>query len=169
MLAGKAGSVLNRLRVYVDTSVIGGCEDPEFAAVSRQFFQQARQGRLIILVSAIVVAELTDAPQAVRDVLLSLPPEVVQVQQVTREVLALRDAYLAAAVVGRRWSDDAAHVAVATVSRADAIVSWNFRHMLRLDKMKAYNQVNLLNGYGILTIVSPREVILDEDADSDTI
>lgn len=53
-------------------------------------------------------------------------------------------------------------MAAATVARADAIVSWNFKHIVRLDKMKAYNQINLLNGYGILTIVSPKEVILDE-------
>lgn len=55
------------------------------------------------------------------------------------------------------------HVALAKVSRADAIVSWNFKHIVRLEKMKAYNQINLLNGYGILTIVSPMEVAIDEE------
>jgi len=55
------------------------------------------------------------------------------------------------------------HVALATVSRADAIVSWNFKHIVRLEKMKAYNQINLLNGYGILTILSPMEVAIDEE------
>jgi len=29
--------------------------------------------------------------------------------------------------------------------------------------MKAYNQVNLLNGYGMLTIISPVEVVTSED------
>ena len=43
------------------------------------------------------------------------------------------------------------------------VVSWNFKHIVRLDKMKAYNQVNLLNGYGILTIISPLEVMTDEE------
>jgi hypothetical protein len=47
---------------------------------------------------------------------------------------------------------------LATVYRADAIVSWNFRHIVRLDKIKMFNQINLLNGYGILTIISPKEV-----------
>jgi hypothetical protein len=54
------------------------------------------------------------------------------------------------------------HVAAATAARADAIVSWNFRHIMRLDKMRAYNQINLSNGYGILTIISPKEVNYDE-------
>jgi hypothetical protein len=48
------------------------------------------------------------------------------------------------------------------VARADAVVSWNFKHVVRLDKIKACNQVNLLNGYGVLTIVSPTEVRFDE-------
>jgi len=57
---------------------------------------------------------------------------------------------------------DASHVAVATVTKTDAIVSWNFKHIVRLDRMKAYNQINQLHGYGVLTIVSPREVYFDE-------
>lgn len=72
----------------------------------------------------------------------------------TTEILALRDEYLSAKIIGMRWIDDATHVAAATVARADAIVSWNFAHIVRLDKMKAYNQINLLNGYGILTIIT---------------
>ena len=54
-------------------------------------------------------------------------------------------------------------VADATVARADAIVSWNFRHIVRVDKMRAYNQVNLQTGFGLLSIVSPQEVRFDED------
>src|SRR5439155_25807566 len=106
--------------------------------------------------------ELEDAPQRVRDVLISLPTTSLEKVEITEEVLALRDAYLAAEILGPRWADDAAHVAAATVARAEAIVSWNFQHIVRLDKMKAYNQVNLLQGYGILTIVTPKEVLSDE-------
>jgi hypothetical protein len=53
-------------------------------------------------------------------------------------------------------------VASATVARADTVVSCSFKHIVKLDKIKGYNQVNLLNGYGLLTIVSPKEVIFDE-------
>jgi hypothetical protein len=74
----------------------------------------------------------------------------------------LRDAYLAAGILDPQWTDDATHVAAATVARADAIVSWNFKHIVRIDKMRAYNQVNLQTGFGLLSIVSPQEVRLDE-------
>lgn len=81
----------------------------------------------------------------------------------TSEVIELRDAYIAAGIVDVRSLGDATHVAAATVARADAIVSWNFRHIVRLDKIKRYNQVNLQNGYGILSIVSPWEVRFDDE------
>lgn len=75
----------------------------------------------------------------------------------------LRDAYLAAKVVGPRWSDDAAHVATATVARADLIVSWNFRHLVKWEKIRKFNAVNLAMGYPVMTILSPREVIRDDE------
>ena len=74
--------------------------------------------------------------------------------------------YLTAGILTPKSRNDATHVAAATIARADAIVSWNFKHIVRLDKMKAYNQVNLMNGYGILTIISPREVFIDGSTDS---
>ena len=153
------------LRVYVDTSVIGGCEDREFAAPSRRFFDHVRHGRVTVLVSQIVIAELAAAPSAVQILLPSLPEGAVEILDVTPEILSLRDRYVEAGIVGPRWADDAAHVAAATVARVDAIVSWNFRHLVRLDKMRAYNQINLLNGYGIVTIVSPLEVAFDDGPD----
>ena len=116
----------------------------------------------MLLLSDIVVRELEDVPKRVRDILPSLPTMAVERVELTEEIFDLRDAYMEAKILGPQWADDAAHVAAATVARADAIVSWNFAHIVRLDKMKAYNQVNLLKGYGILTIVSPREVLPDE-------
>jgi hypothetical protein len=73
-------------------------------------------------------------------------------------IVLLREAYINARIVSRRWVDDATHVAAATFARVDAIVSWNFKHIVRLDRIKAYNEVNTAMGYGVLTIRSPREV-----------
>ncbi len=86
-------------------------------------------------------------------VLFSIPADTLERIELSPEILLLRDAYLSGGIVSPRWSDDATHVAAATVARADAIVSWNFQHIVRLDKMRAYNQTNLAHGYGILTII----------------
>lgn len=158
---------MRKLRVYLDASVYGGCFDAPFREDSSRVIEAVRRGRLTVLVSEVLFTELRDAPERVRDLAASLPAESLEEVPLTEEILGLRDAYLAAGILGPRWREDATHVAAATVARADAIVSWNFRHIVRLDKIKAYNQINLLHGYGILTIVSPKEVNVDEPEDAE--
>jgi predicted nucleic acid-binding protein len=147
-----------KLRVYVDTSAVGGCLEPQFATDSNRLFELARQGRLILVASDVVFDELELAPAAVRDILTGMPSSAVERISLDDEIVKLRDAYLRAGIVSERWKDDATHVAAAAVARVDAIVSWNTRHIVRLDRIKAYNQVNVGLGYGRLTILSPREV-----------
>ena len=157
---------MKKLRVYLDTSVIAGCLDDEFSLESNQLMEAIKQEKFILLMSDIIVSELINAPQAVKDILLSIPQRVIEVVKITPEVLQLRDAYINEGVVTSKSINDATHVAAATIARADAIISWNFKHIVRLDKMKGYNQINLLNGYGILTIISPLEVTIDEAKDN---
>jgi predicted nucleic acid-binding protein len=157
------GAVRKPLRVYVDTSVFGSVHDAAFAEASHQFFEWVRSGRIVVLVSERVVDEIGRAPLQVRTVLEGLGVESVEQVVVDEDVLALREAYIAAAVVGRTCEVDATHVAAATVARADAIVSWNFRHIVRLDRIKGFHRVNLQEGYGIIGIVSPQEVCFDDD------
>ena len=117
------------LRVYVDTSVIGGCFDEEFATDSRRVFELARSARLTLIVSDVVLAELAPAPEPVRAMLNALTSSALELRPTDNEVASLRDEYMSAGVLAARWIDDAAHVAAATVARADALVSWNFRHI----------------------------------------
>jgi predicted nucleic acid-binding protein len=157
---------MKKLRVYIDTSVIAGCLDDEFSLESNQLMEAIKQEKFILLMSDIIVSELINAPQSVKDILLSIPQRVIEVVKITAEVLQLRNAYINEGVVTSKSINDATHVAAATIARAAAIISWNFKHIVRLDKMKGYNQINLLNGYGILTIISPLEVTIDQANDN---
>ena len=150
------------LRIYLDTSVIGGCHDREFAVDSEKLIGYIRSGKARIIVSEILLSELDKASDAIRSILTSIPPEHVETFSIDKEVAELRNAYIQAGIVGKNSLDDAFHVAAATIARVDAIVSWNFMHIVRLDKIKAYNQVNLSMGYGILIIISPKEVLFDD-------
>ncbi len=60
-------------RIYIDTSVVGGCEDEEFSMWSIQLFEEFRQGLRIAIISDLTRRELEGAPEAVKKVLLSLP------------------------------------------------------------------------------------------------
>jgi hypothetical protein len=151
-------------RIYADTSVFGGCFDTEFREPSVRFFDLVRSGRVLLLLSELVERELERAPVRVREHRAGLPRAHVRSVEISDEVRRLGDAYLAARVLGARSLDDAAHVAAATVGRASAIVSWNFKHIVSVDRARGYNQVNQKLGYGLLTILTPQSVLPDVEA-----
>ncbi len=62
-----------------------------------------------------------------------------------------------------KYSTDALHVALATVSQASLIVSWNFKHIVNFQKIPMYNTVNTQHSYSEISIYSPLEVIDYED------
>jgi len=150
---------MKRLRVYVDCSVIGGCLDSEFADESLALFEAARQGDLTLLVSDLLIDELEQAPAGVTIQFESLPVECIERVFSSAETSFLRDRYLSAGVVGPSAAGDAHHVAVATICRADLIVSWNFKHIVHVNKIRLFNVVNLQEGYQPIDIRSPREVV----------
>ncbi len=152
-----------RLRVYVDTSVFGGVFDSQFAEPSRCFFARVRDGDFVVLVSPQVLTELMLAPQRVQDVLADLPPKAVERIDLTDEALALADAYISEGILGERSKGDAIHVACATAADADLIVSWNFTHIVRYDRIRMFNGVNVLKGYRPLDIRSPLEVVYENE------
>jgi hypothetical protein len=152
-------TVKKPLRVYADTSVFGGCFDDEFKAESVRLFDEVRQGQFVVVVSNVTLDELELAPDPVRGVLAGLPPGQVEIVSTSPESDGLRKAYLETAVVGPASSNDAAHIAVATVSGADLVVSWNFKHIVHFEKIGGYEGVNSLRGYRSPRIYSPREVV----------
>ncbi len=150
------------IRAYADTSVFGGVFDEEFREASRAFFAQVRAGRFGLVTSALVQEEVASAPPKIRrlfDQMLGFA----EVTAVDEEAVQLQTAYLEAGIVAHRWAADALHVALATVSGATVVVSWNFAHIVHFDKIPLYNGVNAAAGYRAVAIYSPREVIAYED------
>ena len=150
-------------RVYVDTSVIGGCFDAEFARWSDGLMQDFRLGNFKPVVSELVAAEVEGAPDQVQDVyaeLIALGSEVIAF---TEPALELADAYQEHHILTPRFYDDGLHIALATVAEVDVLVSWNFKHIVRYHKIRLFNAVNLEHGYKFIHIYSPREVTIYEE------
>lgn len=159
---------MHKIRVYVDTSVFGGTQDEEFKVASNRFFQHVKQGRYAVLVSEVTVDEISRVPADVQRALTGLPQEsVVKVPaEVEDEAKALAHAYTAAGIMGNASIAYAMHVAVATVARADLLLSWNFRHIVNYQRINEFNGVNSLNGYPRVAIHSPLEMTYgDENED----
>ncbi|MDR1932213.1 MAG: hypothetical protein LBQ57_05220 [Spirochaetales bacterium] len=81
---------------------------------------------------------------------------------VTEEMLELTEKYMDEKIVNENYRSDALHIAVATVLGVDVLVSWNFKHIVNLDKIRLFNSVNMREGYNILEIRTPQEVIRNE-------
>jgi len=150
-------------RVYIDTSVIGGCLDEEFQVHSERLFADFEAGRFRPVLSDITVTEVHRAPQEVRALLAR--PALQQAERVslTREALLLAETYIQEGAIGAANRVDARHMAMATVHRVDVLVSWNFQHIVKLSRIRAVNAVNLKRGYPLLEIRSPREVYDEEE------
>ena len=145
-------------RVYPGTSVIGGCFDVEFQVWSQALMADYRSGRLIPVLSELLEAELEGAPKPVKQLFSELKGLAAPPLTTTPEALDLSARYAAHGIVPPRFRNDMLHIALATVADADILVSWNFKHIVRFDKIRAFNAVNLEAGYKTLAIHSPREV-----------
>lgn len=154
---------MRKTRVYVDTSVFGGTQDNEFRVASKKFFEMVKRGEFHVLFSDAVLVELINAPPAIKEILGGLSSDLLELVTIDEEVDELTDQYIKAGVLGPASYYDAQHVATATVARADLILSWNFRHIVNFNRIKGFNSVNIRLGYHAMTIMSPREVICDED------
>jgi hypothetical protein len=150
-----------RFRIYAETSVPGGCEDEEFAEHSIRLMENFVRGELILVVSTLTVQELASAPAEVRRRLAAVPEAHIETLQLDAEARDLADAYVAAGVLSATMRADAQHIAMATVARVDVLVSWNFRHIVNLQRIHGYNSVNLRRGYPMIEIRTPREVLSD--------
>ncbi len=149
--------------IYIDTSVVGGYFDEEFIDDTRQLFQLLADGQFTFIISDLLEAELVDAPQQVRELLLQFSSASFKRVELTDEAIMLADSYIAEKVVGKTSLEDCRHIALATVSRVDVLVSWNFKHIVNLDRIRGYNSVNLRLGYLEIEIRSPRELINYDD------
>lgn len=150
-----------RPRIYVDTSVIGGCFDDEFDEYSVQLFDEFISGTKMLVVSDVVMFELEGAPEEVKSVLKRVPGDYIEYVALTDESTALANAYLEDGVVAESSLSDARHIAIATVARVDILVSWNYKHIVNINRIHILNSVNLKLGYPILEIRSPREVLYE--------
>ena len=150
-------------RIYIDTSVIGGFSDKVIAEWSQSLFDEIKTGKRIAIVSDLTRLELESAPESVQKVLSDIPDSQIENVFLSDEAEQLAQRYIDSNVTTERHIIDAQHIAVATIEKVDVLVSWNFRDIVNLNRIRAFNSVNLRYGYHMLEIRTPREVLHGTD------
>jgi len=149
---------MTKERIYLDTSVISVLLDPRdpFLQRSTQRFWPALD-RYQVFISTVVEEEIRAAPEAVSTKMQSLVAGM-QSLAIQPEATTLAEKYIEAGIFTQRSRNDALHVAVATMEGVDFIVSWNFRHLVKVKTRRMVNLVNLQQGYKTVEIVAPSEL-----------
>jgi hypothetical protein len=126
-------------------------------------FNKINTGEFSILYSRLTDIELSPAPEQVRHLANNIPKTQVQFIEISDEALMLAECYLSENVVGRTSRADCIHIALATLNHADVLVSWNFKYIVNVNRIRGYNAVNYKFGHQILEIRTPREILQYED------
>ena len=151
-----------RQRIYIDTSVIGGYFDDEFEDHTKKLFDRIINKDFEIYFSEVNETELILAPQEVKDVKNLIPKECFKYLELSDEAKLLAETYINEKALGKASLNDAYHIALASINRLDCLVSWNFKHIVNIRRIRAFNSVNIKEGYRELEIRSPMEVVIDE-------
>jgi len=155
--------MIKKLRLYLDTSVFGGYFDKEFEKYTIPFFERVFNSEFTILFSTVTEEELINAPERVKELVKRIKVKDTEFINETDEVVELALNYISEKVVGKTSYADCLHIAIATIKQADYLISWNFKHIVNVERIRGYNSINIKNGYKVLDIRSPREFFNYED------
>src|SRR3972149_166881 len=149
---------MKKTSIYVDTSVIGGCCDSEFQEWSLGLLSDFQSRKFSLLLSELTDEEIQDAPDEVKNAYIEFRECTDSIFLISSEAIEFADACLNHNILTQNYRNDAFHIAIATIAGADLLVSWNFKHILHIEKIQKFNAVNLEMGYKQILIYSPREV-----------
>jgi len=153
---------MRKLRLYFDTSVFGGIYDVEFQEETKKLFEMVKNDEITCVYSDLCEVELENAPEKVKEHFLSLNKDQTEYAEITEEINQLAEEYIKQKVVGETSIDDCRHIACATINKVDYLVSWNFKHIVNVFRIRGYNSINIKNGHIQLDIRSPKEIIRNE-------
>ena len=103
--------------------------------------------------------ELENAPIHVRELADKIITTNAEFITVDDACTTLAGNYLKEKIVTTKYQSDALHIATATINKIDVVTSWNFKHIVNLNRIRLYNSVNLKYGHSMIEIRSPREIV----------
>ena len=152
-----------KTRIYIDTSVVGGYFVEEFQEDTKRFYKWFEENDVVFVISDLLDIELINAPEKVRNSLGKYDNSKFERIKLSQESIVLANEYIKHKVVGISSLEDCRHIAMATVHKVDYVVSWNFKHIVNIDRIIGYNSVNLMLGYEPVEIYTPFQLLNHEN------
>ena len=154
---------MKKIRLYIDTSVLGGLtdtEDKNRVDIAERLIKAIKDNIYEGFISFLTLEEILKAPYEIHNLLKStIADSGFKVLEETEDCIDLANTYLNYKIIPNKYRDDARHIAMGVVHDCDYIVSWNYKHMVNITVRRLSNSVNLKMGYKSIEIISPEEVI----------
>lgn len=158
---------MKKTKLYLDTSVpsfLFADDSPEKREVTLKFWDILKLALYDILISDILLSEISrseiPSPQELEDKLSEIVSEIVSVNE---DVFSLAQKYVDEGIIPQTYQDDALHIALATYNEADALISWNFKHMVKLKTIRGVNGINRMLGFKEIEILTPQSWIQEDN------
>ncbi|MCM1126192.1 MAG: PIN domain-containing protein [Lachnospiraceae bacterium] len=158
--------ILNKLKVYLDTSVISHLsqEDaPEKMADTRQLWEMFRKEKYDVYLSTVTLEEIEDCPEPKRSHLLNCLEEInYTLVQINNNVAEIAEQIIKMGILTKKSYDDCQHIGAAIISECDCIISWNFKHIVNIKTIRGIRAITNLKGHKPIEILNP-SVLLDSE------
>jgi len=146
----------DKYKVYLDTSVISAYFDyrkPLRQLITQKWFSNNAE-EFALSVSTLVLEEIgNNTDETLMLNMLNLLDSLsVPVLEINEEIFVLAGLYREEILA--KEVNDTIHIATAAYHSADAIVSWNFRHIVNLKTMKTIRDINIRHNYSPIQILT---------------
>ena len=152
-----------RLKLYFDTSIFNFAfadDAPDKKVITLKLIEEVKTGKYEVYISTVVLREIYEAQQKKAKKLIEILNDLQPFElEFDKECYELAAEYVKRETIPVKYEDDAFHIAVASVNDLDALISWNFKHIVKLKTKKEVAGTNLLMGYKEIEIYSPWEVV----------
>jgi len=150
--------------IYLDTTVPSAyfdCREQE-KMKSAQTVWKIMMDKYEVYISEITIAEINATLDSNRKSRMLKLVKNISILPITKEVELLAKGYIEQKIIPVKHTEDALHVACASIHKIDFFLTWNCTHIASAHKRKAIRFFNLSVGIFCPEIILPEELLGEE-------
>jgi predicted nucleic acid-binding protein len=161
--------VEKKLKIYLDTSVISYLDQrdsPEHMRDTLKLWTRIKSGEFDVVLSDIDFIEIEKCSEPKRSVLNAFIAQIeYTLVNVDDNISKVADSILDFGILRQKSYDDCQHIAAALVTGCDAILSWNFKHIINHKTVEGVKTIATLKGYSDLQVYTPHFLLSGGNSD----
>lgn len=160
---------MKKLKIYLDTSVISHLDAPDVPEKMKdtwRLWRAIEADQFIVALSEITLSEVDDCSEPKRSSMRKNMSNIdFEMIAVNSDMLEIADSIIHLGILREKSIDDSQHIAAAIIGGCDAIVSWNFKHIVNHRTIQGVKAITALAGYPDMLIYTPTMLLGGEDDD----